>query len=136
MVKLDKDKISKVKRSYAKCFLGKGDIVETFYEILYIEQPQYAKIVTLSPAALNTLFRVSMNGMLLFAEESYAGKVAIEDIKDQYLKSKTSLGEKLHPIIKKCLLESLEKHDPDFNLEVYKLWNEVIDESIDFLTHR
>ena len=133
---MDKDNVYKVKRSYAKCFLGKGDLVETFYEILYIEQPQYAKLVTLSPSALNTIFRRSLTGMLLFADGSYAGKVAIEDIKDLYIKSKTSLGEKFYPIIKKCLLESLEKHDPDFNLEVYKLWNEVIDKSIDFLTQR
>ncbi len=133
---MDKDKLNKVKRSYAKCFLGKGDIVETFYEMLYIEQPQYAKIVTLSPTALNIMFRRSLITMLLFAEGNYAGKVAIKEIKGSYIKSKLSLGGNFYPTIKKCLLESLEKHDPDFNLEVYKLWNEVIDESIDFLTHR
>ena len=130
---MELDKIAKVKRSYARCFIGKGGLLETFYELFANEQPRLYRIIALAPErSHHNLLRKGINAMLLYAEGNYAGQVAMEDMRKIFNRSRFIFGDGLYRTMKKCLLEALEKHDPSFDLELFKLWDEVIDMSISF----
>lgn len=132
---MDKDQVRKLKRSYSRCFVGGKNLIDRFYEEFLASSPEIA------PHFANTdfehqklLLRQGINCMLMFTEGVYAGEFCLSEIQLSHNKKHHNIHPSLYNYWKESLLKVLAKEDPEFNEELFQLWNEAMDNGIKYIS--
>jgi hemoglobin-like flavoprotein len=131
---MDKEQVRKLRRSYSRCFIGEKNLIDKFYHEFLTSSPEIA------PHFENTdfkqqilLLRQGINCMLMFAEGVYAGEFCLGEIQLSHNKKHLNIHPHLYVFWKESLLKVLKKEDPEFNEELYQLWEEALDYGIKYI---
>jgi hemoglobin-like flavoprotein len=133
---VDKDNIRKVKRSYARCFIGEKNLIDGFYEIFLNSNSDIATMFKNTDFfQQKLLLRQGINCMIMFTEGVFAGNFCLEEIKISHNKKHINIHPSYYPYWKNSLLSALEKYDSQFDEELRLLWIETIDKGVKFIAN-
>lgn len=134
-LKMDKDSMRKVKRSFSRSFIGGKDLIQTFYDIFLQSHPSIAQLFEETDfAQQKLLLRQGINCFIMFSEGVYAGGFCLDEITISHNRKHYNIHPNAYIYWKESLLKALEQTDPQFNKELYFLWIEVIDKGIAFIS--
>lgn len=132
---MDKDSVKKLKRSYARCFIGDKNLIDAFYDDFLKSHPDIPKKFEKTDfVQQKLLLRQGINCMLMYAEGVFAGDFCLEEIKISHNKRHYNIHPSYYPYWKNSLLKMLSQHDPEYNTDLNNLWNEALEHGIKFMT--
>lgn len=132
---MDKDLVKKLKRSYARCFIGDKNLIDAFYDDLLASHPDIPKFFTKTDfVQQKLLLRQGINCMLMYAEGVFAGDFCLEEIKISHNRRHYNIDPKYYPYWKNSLIKVISQYDPEFNDELRTLWEEAVNHGIKFMT--
>lgn len=131
---MDKDSVRKLKRSYARCFIGDKNLIDAFYDDFLQSHPDIPKMFAKTDfTQQKLLLRQGINCMLMYAEGVFAGDFCLEEIKVSHNRRHYNINPSYYPYWKNSLLKVLSHYDSEFNEELYQLWDEAIEHGIKYM---
>ncbi len=132
---MNKDDLTKVKRSYSRCFIGDKNLIDGFYEVFLNSHPDIAEMFkNTNFKQQKLLLRQGINCMIMFTEGAFAGSFCLDEIKISHNRKHLNIHPRYYPHWKNSLITSLKKYDPQFDNELLTLWNQVIDKGVDYIS--
>jgi len=132
---MTKEDIKKVKSSFARCFMNDKNLIDVFYQIFLNSHPDIGfRFKNTNFDQQKLLLRQGINCMIMYSEGAFAGSFCMEEIKVSHNRKHYNIDPRMYPYWKSSLLEALKLNDPELNEELIKLWQQVIDDGIDFIS--
>ena len=126
--------LSRVEESLSRCNESEG-FLGSFYENLLASSP------VIPPMFENTdferqhkLLQHGLGVLLIYAKRR--NPALLERIADRHSRNEIDVEPSLYPFFVESLLKAVERHDPEYGLEIADAWREVVAPGIEFLKSR
>ncbi|MBX7151718.1 globin [bacterium] len=119
--------------SYSRCAIRKK-FFDDFYDIFMSRSPQIAYMFRKSDMEKQKkLLDKGVTMMIMFAGGNAIGKIALDHISK--IHRQLNVTEEYYDYWLDSLLQTLKKHDPQYNFKLERAWKEVMGAGIEYLLH-
>ena len=127
---LDEQLVENVRESYGRCNLSKG-FYNDFYNTFFAKSDEIKKkFANTNMEGQKEALRFGLGFMILYSRDHHTAVRKMQQIAEIHDQKHHDIRPDLYPFWTEALLETVSKHDKDFNDKLKKQWQEVLDNGI------
>jgi hemoglobin-like flavoprotein len=128
------DKVQLVQQSWGRCLLNKSlgkDFLDAFYDELLASDPRIKPmIVRTDTAKQKDLLRHGLSMLIMYSSGSGVAKAAMQQLASRHDRTHLIVDPGLYRFWIQSLLRCVRKYDQNYEDNVGKAWNEVVEQGI------
>lgn len=118
--------VNDVRNSFGRCTYSPG-FLDDFYDNFLSKSPEIAeKFKNTDFAKQKEALKQGLGFLILFAKDHSVAKKKIAELGISHNKSHLNIRPDMYPLWQSALLETVEKHDKQFNFDLKNKWIQVI----------